>query len=133
MKSLNMIMKSSQVRSECLTCTFRASCCSARLSRALHRFLCPGQEITKFKFWPLIPNVGPCDGCLTQANTFLFRQEPSAWASPMVVVLLPSPRGVGVILQEIDFIYRNKNSVILFRQKHLKKQNRNKTNIYLFF
>ena len=23
-----------QVRSECLTCTFRASCCSARLSRA---------------------------------------------------------------------------------------------------
>ena len=27
-----------QVRSECLTCTFRASCCSFR------RFLCPGQE-----------------------------------------------------------------------------------------
>ena len=25
-----------QVRSECLTCTFRASCCSARLSRARH-------------------------------------------------------------------------------------------------
>ena len=25
---------SGQVRSECLTCTFRASCCSARLSRA---------------------------------------------------------------------------------------------------
>ena len=23
-----------QVRSECLTCTFRATCCSARLSRA---------------------------------------------------------------------------------------------------
>ena len=30
----------SQVRSECLTCTFRTSCCSARLSWAL----CPGQE-----------------------------------------------------------------------------------------
>ena len=37
-----------QVRSECLTCTSRTSCCSARLSRAqvpgLRRFLCPGQE-----------------------------------------------------------------------------------------
>ena len=28
-------VRSGQVRSECLTCTFRASCCSARLSRAL--------------------------------------------------------------------------------------------------
>ena len=27
-------LESGQVRSECLTCTFRASCCSARLSRA---------------------------------------------------------------------------------------------------
>ena len=26
-------VRSGQVRSECLTCTFRASCCSARLSR----------------------------------------------------------------------------------------------------
>ena len=26
-----------QVRAECLTCTFRASCCSARLSRALEK------------------------------------------------------------------------------------------------
>ena len=41
---------SRQVRSGCLACTFRASYCSARLSRA-HRyrpdfsgFLCPGQE-----------------------------------------------------------------------------------------
>ena len=25
---------SGQIRSECLTCTFRAGCCSARLSRA---------------------------------------------------------------------------------------------------
>ena len=31
-----------QVRSECVTCTFRASCCSARLSRNRYRFLCPG-------------------------------------------------------------------------------------------
>ena len=27
-------VRSGQVRLECLTCTFRASCCSARLSRA---------------------------------------------------------------------------------------------------
>ena len=27
-------VRKGQVRSECLTCTFRASCCSARLSRA---------------------------------------------------------------------------------------------------
>ena len=32
-------VRSGQVRSECLMCTFRASCCSARLSR----FHCPGQ------------------------------------------------------------------------------------------
>ena len=31
---LFVISRSGQVRSECLTCTFRASCCSARLSRA---------------------------------------------------------------------------------------------------
>ena len=35
------MVRSGQVRSECLTCTFRASCCSARLSRAQ----VPGQEI----------------------------------------------------------------------------------------
>ena len=47
----HMLIQSGQVRSECLTCTFRASCCSTRLSRAqvlaftgLHQFLCPGQE-----------------------------------------------------------------------------------------
>ena len=28
------LVRSGQVRSECLTCTFKASCCSARLSRA---------------------------------------------------------------------------------------------------
>ena len=42
-------VRSGQVRSECLTCTFRASCCS--LSRpvtgtgtSLRRFLCQGQD-----------------------------------------------------------------------------------------
>ena len=49
--------------------------------------------------WPLIPKVGPCEGCLTQAKMFFFCCEPRAWASPIVVVLLPSPRGVGVMLQ----------------------------------
>ena len=35
-----------QVRSECLTCTFRASCCSARLSRAqVSAFACQEQEV----------------------------------------------------------------------------------------
>ena len=36
---------------QCLTCTFRTSCCSTRLSWAqlLHRrFLCPGQAIMDF-------------------------------------------------------------------------------------
>ena len=40
----------SQVRSECLTCTFRASCCSARLSWVhVSAFAgsCPGQVLTR--------------------------------------------------------------------------------------
>ena len=37
----NTVLRSGQVRSECLTCTFRASCCSPR------RFLCLGQELSK--------------------------------------------------------------------------------------
>lgn len=56
---------------------------------------------------PLMPNVGPCEGCLTHANTFFLRAAPRAWTRPMVVVLLPSPRGVGVILNII------KNSIIM--------------------
>ena len=44
-----------------------------------------------------MPKVGPCEGCRTQANTFFFSCDPMAWLRPMVVVLLPSPRGVGVI------------------------------------
>ena len=34
-----------QVRSECLTCTFRASCCSARLSRAQVLLAFPGSSV----------------------------------------------------------------------------------------
>ncbi len=44
-----------------------------------------------------MPKVGPCEGCLTHAKTFFANCEPSAWARPIVVVLLPSPRGVGVM------------------------------------
>ena len=50
-------------------------------------------------FLPLIPKVGPWEGCLTQANTLLSVCVPKACTSPIVVVDLPSPRGVGVILQ----------------------------------
>ena len=46
---------------------------------------------------PFIPNVGPCDGCRTHAKTFFFKCAPSACDNPIVVVLFPSPSGVGVI------------------------------------
>jgi len=51
-----------------------------------------------FSKLPLIPNVGPCEGCLTQEKTFLCKQDPMACDKPIVVVDFPSPRGVGVIL-----------------------------------
>lgn len=47
---------------------------------------------------PLIPNVGPCDGCRMQVKQFFLRCAPIACETPTVVVLLPSPNGVGVIL-----------------------------------
>ena len=53
---------------------------------------------------PLMPNVGPWDGWRTQANAFLWQWAPSAWTKPIAVVLLPSPRGVGVILQPWQFV-----------------------------
>ena len=46
---------------------------------------------------PLMPKVGPWDGCRTQAIEFFFNLAPRAWVNPMVVVLFPSPRGVGVM------------------------------------
>jgi len=48
---------------------------------------------------PLIPNVGPCEGWRMQAIAFNLRWAPSAWHKPTVVVLLPSPSGVGVMLK----------------------------------
>lgn len=49
---------------------------------------------------PFIPKVGPWEGCRTHAKTFWWRWAPRACTSPIVVVLFPSPRGVGVILQD---------------------------------
>mmetsp|Transcript_11524 Transcript_11524/g.43035 ORF Transcript_11524/g.43035 Transcript_11524/m.43035 type:complete len:320 (+) Transcript_11524:601-1560(+) len=46
---------------------------------------------------PLMPKVGPWDGWRMQVNTLLFRCAPSAWHTPMVVVDLPSPSGVGLM------------------------------------
>src|SRR5690348_15943848 len=44
-----------------------------------------------------MPNVGPWLGCRMLVNTFLPKWAPSAWLRPTVVVVLPSPSGVGVI------------------------------------
>lgn len=47
---------------------------------------------------PFMPKVGPCDGCLKVAIAFLPCLTQRAWTRPKVVVLFPSPNGVGVIL-----------------------------------
>src|ERR1700733_4986137 len=44
-----------------------------------------------------MPNVGPWLGWRMQVNTFFPKCAPRAWLSPTVVVVLPSPKGVGVI------------------------------------
>mmetsp|Transcript_15903 Transcript_15903/g.30776 ORF Transcript_15903/g.30776 Transcript_15903/m.30776 type:complete len:221 (+) Transcript_15903:1321-1983(+) len=46
---------------------------------------------------PLTPKVGPALGTRMLVKTFLSRWAPSACESPMVVVLLPSPREVGLM------------------------------------
>ena len=48
---------------------------------------------------PLIPNVGPWEGCRIHAKQFFCRCADIAWDTPMVVVLFPSPNGVGVMLE----------------------------------
>ena len=45
----------------------------------------------------MIPKVGPWLGWRMHAIVRFPRWAPIAWASPTVVVVLPSPRGVGVI------------------------------------
>lgn len=49
---------------------------------------------------PFMPNVGPCEGWRKHPKTFFFKCAPRAWHKPTVVVLLPSPKGVGVMLQK---------------------------------
>src|ERR1051326_266535 len=44
-----------------------------------------------------MPNVGPWLGCRMHVKTFLPRCAPRAWLNPTVVVVLPSPSGVGVM------------------------------------
>ena len=56
----------------------------------------------KVNYWPLMLNVGPAVGCRTQAMLLMFSCAPSAWTSPRVVVVFPSPNGVGVILQRTE-------------------------------
>jgi hypothetical protein len=47
---------------------------------------------------PLRPKTGPIDGCRSASATRLpMRQSP--WESPIDVVVLPSPAGVGVIAE----------------------------------
>src|SRR6516225_11498014 len=46
---------------------------------------------------PLIPKVGPWLGWRIHVKTFFPRCAPKAWLRPTVVVVLPSPKGVGVI------------------------------------
>jgi len=43
-----------------------------------------------------MPKVGPIDGWRMQSMTFL-SIRPIAWVNPTAVVVLPSPRGVGVM------------------------------------
>src|SRR5512133_1883521 len=44
-----------------------------------------------------MPKVCPCEGWRMQVKTFFPKQAPNAWLSPTVVVVLPSPKGVGVM------------------------------------
>lgn len=60
------------------------------------------QQKNAYKNTPLTPNVGPWEGCRRQAKELSLRWAERAWTSPMVTVLFPSPRGVGVILKNID-------------------------------
>ena len=95
------------------------------MQKSLQHFLLISSELRRkliqkvwlneiIKFLPLIPNVGPCDGCLTHANTFFLKADPKAWAKPIVVVLFPSPRGVGVILK----INHKNFNIIIFNNEY---------------
>lgn len=68
----------------------------------MHELLCNdvGQVVLfqQQPYLPFIPKIGPCEGCLIQANVFFFKWADMACEIPIVVVLFPSPSGVGVIL-----------------------------------
>lgn len=61
--------------------------------------------------------VGPWDGWRRQANAFTPRVAVNAWTRPMVVVLLPSPNGVGVILKVRD----NSSQHVFIDRIHARK------------
>lgn len=44
--------------------------------------------------------MGPWEGCLRQPKELSLKWADRAWTRPMVTVLLPSPSGVGVMLQQ---------------------------------
>jgi len=73
-------------------------------------------EATSRQWWILLNNQ-TCDGCRTQAKTFLLRWAPKAWTRPIVVVLFPSPRGVGVMpakaIRNVFVVIHNFNVKIL--------------------
>lgn len=66
-----------------------------------------------------MPKVGPWEGCLTQVKTFFPRWAPNAWLNPTVVVLFPSPKGVGVI-PIVKWSYRklSRDYDIYLRRQH---------------
>lgn len=61
----------------------------------------------RFETLPLMPKVGPCEGCLKHTKASLFLCMVKACAKPIDVVLFPSPSGVGVILMV--------NSLVIFK------------------
>lgn len=66
----------------------------------MHMFIVPKQKKKDKWTLPLRPKVGPWEGWRKQANTFFFNCTANAWHKPTVVVLFPSPSGVGVILSK---------------------------------
>ncbi len=91
------------------SCSIRASIAAARrLFAAVMAWMSPVRCRLKSSMgitWlypppaapPLIPNVGPWLGWRMQVITLFCRWAPRAWLKPTVVVVLPSPKGVGVM------------------------------------
>ncbi len=59
---------------------------------------------------PLMPKVGPIDGC----RMAIVAEDPmcwKAWPSPTVVVVLPSPSGVGVMAETTTYLARGRSAI----------------------